>query len=122
MKKRTAVIALASILFLTGTAFGKGYSNTNFPTHIKNAQIQEQEDKRVFEEKVKKLNEDKSKTQTPKREKPELSKGYTSKISAIFVALNHISSFNKGYEITRGANGLYYIRLLTDETYRIKSY
>lgn len=51
MKKRTAVITLSSILFLTGTAFGKGYSNTNFPTHIKNAQIQEQEDKRAFEEK-----------------------------------------------------------------------
>ncbi|WP_288778189.1 DUF5633 domain-containing protein [uncultured Sneathia sp.] len=122
MKKRIAVITLSSILFLTGTAFGRSYSNTDFQIHIRNAQRQEQEDKRVFEEKVKKLNEDKSKTQTPKREKPELTKGYTSKISAIFVALNHISSFNKGYEITRGANGLYYIRLLTDETYRIKSY
>lgn len=122
MKKRTAVIALSSILFLAGTAFGKGYTQTDLPTHIKNAQIQEQEDKRAFEEKVKKLNEDKSKAKTPKREKPELTKGYSSKISAIFVALNHISSFNKGYEITRGANGLYYIRLLTDETYRIKSY
>ena len=41
MKKRTADIALSSILFLTGTAFGKGYSNTNFPTHIRNAQRQE---------------------------------------------------------------------------------
>lgn len=76
--------------------------------------------KEHLKKKVNKLNEDKSKAKTPKREKPELSKGYTSKISAIFVALNHISSFNKGYEITRGANGLYYIRLLTDETYRIK--
>lgn len=122
MKKRTAVITLSSILFLAGTAFGKGYTQTDLPTHIKNAQIQEQEDKRAFEEKVKKLNGDKSKTQTPKREKPELAKGYPSKISAIFAALNHISSFNKGYEITRGANGLYYIRLLTDETYSIKSY
>lgn len=122
MKKRTAVIALSSVLFLTGTAFGRGYTKTDFQTHITNAKIQEKEDKRVFEEKVKELNKDKSKAQTPKREKPELAKGYPSKISAIFAALNHISSFNKGYEITRGANGLYYIRLLTDETYRIKSY
>lgn len=42
MKKRTAVITLSSILFLTGTAFGKGYTQTDFQTHIKNAQKQEQ--------------------------------------------------------------------------------
>lgn len=120
MKKRTAVITLSSILFLAGTAFGNGYAQTNFQTHITNAKIQEERDKKAFEEKVKNLNGDKSKAQTPKREKPELAKGYPTKISAIFAALNYISSFNKGYEITRGANGLYYIRLLTDETYRIK--
>lgn len=37
MKKRTAVIALSSVLFLTGTAFGRSYSNTDFQTHIRNA-------------------------------------------------------------------------------------
>lgn len=35
MKKRTAVITLSSILFLAGTAFGKGYTQTDLPTHIK---------------------------------------------------------------------------------------
>lgn len=122
MKKRTVVIALSSILFLSGTAFGNSYTQTNFQKHIENAKKQEQEDKKAFEEKVKKLNKEKSKTQTTtKREKPELTKGYSSKISAIFAALNHISLFNKGYEIAKGANGLYYIRLLTDETYKISN-
>ena len=118
MKKRTVVIALSSILFLSGTAFGNSYTQTNLQKHIENAKKQEEKDKKEFEEKVKKLKKEQSRTQS---KKPELTKGYTSKISAIFAALNHISLFNKGYEIAKGANGLYYIRLLTDETYKISN-
>ena len=55
MKKRTVVIALSSILFLSGTAFGNGYTQTNFQKHIENAKKQEEKDKKEFEEKVKKL-------------------------------------------------------------------
>lgn len=121
MKKRTVVIALSSILFLSGTAFGNGYTKTNLQNYIEKAKEQEQKDKKEFEEKVKKLKKDKCRTQTTKREKPELTKGYSSKISAIFAALNHISLFNKGYEIAKGADGKYYIRLLTDETYKIRN-
>lgn len=121
MKKRTVVIALSSILFLSGTAFGNGYTKTNLQNYIEKAKEQEQKDKKEFEEKVKKLKKEQCRTQTTKSKKPELTKGYTSKISAIFAALNHISLFNKGYEIAKGANGLYYIRLLTDETYKISN-
>ncbi|MDK9581179.1 DUF5633 domain-containing protein [Sneathia sanguinegens] len=121
MKKRTVVIALSSILFLSGTTFGNGYTQTNLQKHIENAKKQEEKDKKEFEEKVKKLKKEQCRTQTTKREKPELTKGYSSKISAIFATLNHISLFNKGYEIAKGANGLYYIRLLTDETYKISN-
>ncbi|WP_277285258.1 DUF5633 domain-containing protein [Sneathia sanguinegens] len=121
MKKRTVVIALSSILFLSGTAFGNSYTQTNLQKHIENAKKQEEKDKKEFEEKVKKLKKEQCRTQTTKSKKTELTKGYTSKISAIFAALNHISLFNKGYEIAKGANGLYYIRLLTDETYKISN-
>lgn len=124
MKKRTAVLALSGVLFLGGALFGNVYANSDKdlkPEHITAAKQQEEADKKAHEEKVKKLNKkDENTTPAPKREKPELTAGYKTKLSAIFVALNHISDFNKGYEIVKGEGGLYYIRLLTEEVAKIR--
>ncbi|MBL7576014.1 hypothetical protein SAMN00017477_1459 [Peptoniphilus asaccharolyticus DSM 20463] len=117
-KKKAAVLALSGVLFLGGSSFGNVYAYNNLrPEHIKNAQTQEKAD----EERVKNLNRKQENNKpAPERLKPELTAGYNTKISAIFAALNHISDFNKGYEIVKGNDGLFYIRLLTEEVAKIR--
>lgn len=121
-KKKAAVLALSGVLFLGGSLFGNVYAHNNLSQkHITNAQTQEKADREAHEEKVKKLNrKEENNKLAPKKLKPELTAGYKTKISAIFAALNHISDFNKGYEIVKGTDGLFYIRLLTEEVAKIR--
>ncbi|WP_455256960.1 DUF5633 domain-containing protein [Peptoniphilus asaccharolyticus] len=121
-KKKAAVLALSGVLFLGGSSFGNVYAYNNLSLeHIKNAQTQENADRKAHEESVKELNRKQENNEpAPKRLKPELTAGYKTKISAIFAALNHISDFNKGYEIVKGTDGLFYIRLLTEEVAKIR--
>lgn len=119
MKKRTAVLALSGILFLGGPLFGNVYAKDLSEQNIKDAKTQEEVDRREHQEKVKKVKKLSVKP-VEKRVKPDLLKGYKTKISAIFVALNHVDCINQGYEIAQGADGLYYIKLVTEKGYKIR--
>lgn len=113
MNKKITTALLSGALLLTAS-FNSINAHELTETAKNNAKIQQQKDREEYNRKKKQT------FITSKSNKRfDVTKGYNSKIEAIFVALTNIDCINKGYEIAKGKDGKFYIKLLTEKTYNI---